>query len=144
MNDLVGIEYPTYTVEEASKVGSLFMLFSNLWDEWQNPLDRTDRTSWRFKNRKHIPNMNYLLCQIHWLLGIPYHNRCFPVPTTKNSLSKIKHYYQEMLKELLNRGSLNSIVEDKKLQLLTEVKYKQLTIDTWITSLSIMKNSTTL
>ena len=103
------------------------MHFSNLWDEWQNPRDRQERNTWKFKTRKHIPNMNYLLCKIHEMLHIPFHNRCFPIPTTKNSLNRIKFYYDEMLKELIKRGLLNSILSEqdiKKLQI--KVNYKQL------------------
>jgi hypothetical protein len=128
---LEGVRKPVYTLIQASKVGVLFMMFSNLWDEWQNPRDRETRESWRFKDRKHIPNMNFLLCRIHDMLDIGYHNKCFPIPTTRSSLNKIKRYYTEMLNELIRRKVMIGILTDDQIEALRLPHYSQTKLTKW-------------
>ncbi len=127
MATLTNLEYQPYTEEEAALVGQWFMKFSNLWDEWQNPDDK-DRSSWKFKSRKHIPNINFLLCEIHKILGIEYHNQCFPIPKTKNSVRKLREFYFAMLRELLDR-KLITLPEHYKQTLPSNFRYRQLTLD---------------
>jgi hypothetical protein len=87
------------------------MKFSDLWDRWQPRSDR-NRLHWKFKGRKHIPNINYLLNQIHKMLKIEYHNKRFPIPTTQNSVKKLREFYLAMLKDLKDNGQLDSIPKE--------------------------------
>jgi hypothetical protein len=99
-------------------------MFSDLWDDWQG----LDKRTWKYRNRKHIPNLNYLFCEINKMLGIEHYNIGFPLPTTKNSLDKLKKYYTDMLEELLNRGELHDVSDDYLKKTLPR-KYTQFVID---------------
>ena len=103
--ELTGTEYPTYTPEEAAAVYVLFMKFSDLWDKWQDKTDGT-REKWKFKTRKHIPNINFMLNQIHHMLGLDFHNKRFPIPTTETSVRKLRLFFSNMLRELYQSGDL--------------------------------------
>jgi len=89
---------PSYNSTELAYVGQLFMAFSNLWDRWQPPSQKFDRSNWRWPDRKHFPNFNYMFRKIHALLGYTHHDPYFPLPVS--STAKLDIYYNAMCKEL--------------------------------------------
>ena len=106
------VEIPHYTVEEYVKVGVELLKFSNLWDELYPPSIKTNKEEWYFPNRKHFPNINFAIQQIHNYLGLEKYNKYFPIPTTNHSLKKLK-YYWNLLEEKMGYS---------------KPKFKQLTI----------------
>jgi len=99
------VDYPerptvqiTYTPQELSMVGQLFIAFSNVWDRWQPPRMKYNRSTWKFPDRKHFPNFNYIFCKIHDLIGCSEHNVYFPVPHSADR--KLSVFFDSMCKEL--------------------------------------------
>lgn len=121
------------------------MEFSELWDRMQ-PTARKfrkttpeDKERWIFKNRKHFPNVNYAIRQVHRILGITGYNKKLPIPTTRQSLERLDDYWEVMCKQLhypfhpmapyakkqtlKRRGSHSKALnETKKQQRLTDMK----------------------
>ena len=92
--------YPMYTYHNVGKVGTYLTKFSFLWDHWQPTSTRDSRENWKFKNRKHIPNLNFLFQRIHELLGPEYskYNREFPIPSNPVAVKRLWAYWREMCK----------------------------------------------
>ena len=93
--------YPLYNATDVAKVGVYLQKFSTIWDQWQPSGDREKRETWKFKERKHIPNLNFLYQRIHELLGPDYKkfNREFPVPVNSSAVKKLWTYWREIAKE---------------------------------------------
>lgn len=117
LETLAGIKLPVFSSTEAAKLGAEFLKYSNLWDEWQSPRYKETRENWKFKDRKHIPNINFIICQLNQKLGMKHHNRCFPLPG-KSSLMKLKTYFDEMK---------NAIEQTKQATPTKQLKQKSIT-----------------
>ena len=99
---LTGTEYPVYSRKEAEQVGAMMVLLSNIWDQWQPPDTPKDQRNdiFRFTDRKHFPNFNFVFQKINDLLGLSHMNTYFPIPTTKASLKKLKVFWNQLAAEL--------------------------------------------
>lgn len=125
---LIGIEYPTYTGFDVPKVGDLLRKYSNLWDEWQSPAYKDEKiTKWKYPDRFHIPNLNFMFNQIHEMLGLQKHNKYFPLPTTKTSVKKLRKYWQEMTSHLMKTNQIPPLQHFK-----TPKSYKQPPLESFI------------
>jgi hypothetical protein len=98
--ELYGKEFPIYTEEQITKIALIFSQYLAVWKIWQ-PRNRkfrnqAEKSNWRFKNRKHMPNFNFCTQQIHWILGLTHLNSQFPCPTTEKSLEQLKYFWWEM------------------------------------------------
>lgn len=106
MEVVSGIKFTTYTWEQVVQIGCLLQQFSNLWDSWQPPcrkkrkMSEEDKVGWKYSNRKHFPNINYAIRQVHRILGIKGHDGRFPIPTTRSSLVKLNTFWKAMCDEL--------------------------------------------
>lgn len=103
-SELTGQEPRLYTQYQGIKVGTLLLRFSGIWDLWQPPSRKRDGTYkdvWKFSERKHIPNLNFLFQRVHELLGPEYtkFNSEFPVPTNPQAKKKLWKYWKHLAKE---------------------------------------------
>lgn len=114
--EICWVRIPHYTDEEYVKVGLELLKFSNLWDELYPPSIKINKEEWYFPNRKHFPNINFAIQQIHNYLGLEKYNKYFPIPTTNHSLKKLK-YYWNLLEEKMGYSKV------KKLKQLTISNY---------------------
>jgi hypothetical protein len=89
-----------YTDQERAKIVKWLTDFSNLWNLWQPPSRKKERDVWKFKTRKHFPNVNYAIRQVHRILGIKNKDRYFPIPSTTSSLKKLNEYWKKMAVKL--------------------------------------------
>lgn len=101
--ELTQSSLPVYSPHQAIKVGSMLIKLSSVWDYWQPPSRRADgsfRQVWKFTERKHIPNLNFLFQRVHELLGPEYtvFNSEFPIPTNPQALRRLWRYWREMAK----------------------------------------------
>lgn len=114
---LTGQKGLVYSPEQVSKVGSVFMKLSGIWDFWQPPAWKKERTVWKFKERKHFPNFNFIFRKIHSLLGEEYKkfNQDFPLPANLNSRKKLERYWQAILPQLCSQN----LIKFKKTRQLT-------------------------
>lgn len=117
-------EIPEYTPEQANELGPIFEQLSGIWDRWQPPYkDKEERADYyKFKNRKHFPNFNFVFQKLHEHLGMPHYNKYFPKPTTKGALKRLNKYWEELRKEYDK-----SVPDEKKDP--EEKPLKQLTLD---------------
>jgi hypothetical protein len=107
VNELTGKELEAYSDLEVVRVTDLLNKFSDLWDEWQPPRDKKDRNTWKYKNRKHFPNLDFAFQQVHNMLGLSKYNKHFPMPTTPAAMKKLKLYWRDMCETLVKQGKLD-------------------------------------
>ncbi len=64
-----------------------------------------------------------MLNQIHKMLGREYtvHNRQFPVPTTENSVKKLRSFFGTMLRELVASKEIKQVPDEMKGYLCTQL-----------------------
>lgn len=117
--ELGDIHLPVLSANDAAKVGSRFVAYSNLWDSLQPPALKTDRERWRFRDRKHIPSINYLIQHINNKLGLQRYNKCFPLPG-KSCLSKLDHYIAELDSMLCGQATPKPRKQPKKQAMMTQ------------------------
>jgi len=98
VEEIEGTQREVFREDEMAKVALLMMRFSDIWDQWQPVKDRETKESWKFKDRKHFPNINYGFRQALHLLDLHKYDNAFPVPVT--SLPRLHYYWQEMCKAL--------------------------------------------
>lgn len=79
-------------------VASLFMRFSRLWDRWQPPQFKYERERWRFPERKHFPNFNFMFRVCFELLRLEYDPQEWPIPTKHKCLQRLEFYAMEMMR----------------------------------------------
>lgn len=80
-----------YSPDELAQVRAIAKRLSNTWDRMQNPAYRTKeerQANWVFPERKHFPNINFVMQQIHKVLGLEHMNEDFPLPATWRKLLK--------------------------------------------------------
>jgi len=99
VEEIEGTQREVFRADEMAKVALLMMRFSDIWDQWQPVKDCETKESWKFKDRKHFPNINYGFRQALHLLDLHKYDDAFPVPVT--SLPRL-HYYWEKICEALN------------------------------------------
>ena len=75
-----------YNDEQLAAVRAVAKRYSGIWDEWQNPHHKENRERWRYPSRKHFPNLNFALNQIHDMLDMSMMNEDFPLPATWTKL----------------------------------------------------------
>ena len=130
--DLTGVEFELYHPQVFPKMVGIMEKFSDLWDAWQDPKGKFDpeKKSWRYKKRKHFPNINFILQKVHSVLNVPQHyNKHFPLPTTEGSIKNLKMYWKDMCNELVKRKQLDpSWLSPEDLP----EKYTQLTLDEYV------------
>ncbi len=96
-------ELPVYTRTERATIAEYMNKISGLWSFWQ-PITDDTRKSWRFPERKHIPNTNFLIRQLHKLLKFPKkYDILWPIPTTEKCLQELHYYWNEILLEFARR-----------------------------------------
>ncbi len=117
VSHLEGVNFKKYTPEDAFKLVNFMMKYSTLWDLWQPPSrkfelvygpfneNEPDRrgefVQYKFKARKHFPNINFSVRQIHKILGLHKdYDSHYPLPTTPSALAKLKVYWKEMCKAI--------------------------------------------
>jgi hypothetical protein len=61
---LLDVELPRMEAEQLCRVGARLMAYSSLWDLFQPPAHKDDRSVWKFPERKHFPNINFMVCNI--------------------------------------------------------------------------------
>jgi hypothetical protein len=129
--DLTGIENEQYDPVEMTRIMYFMEMFSNLWNSWQPPRHKFDpeKKNWRYKHRKHFPNINFVFQKVHQMLNLQRFNKDFPLPTTTNSMKQLKVYWKDMCKELVTKKRLDPAwLEPSDLP----EKYKQVTLDDFI------------
>lgn len=133
ITDLTGVENEQYDPIEMARILHFMEMFSDLWDTWQDPKYQFDpeKKNWRYKHRKHFPNINFMFRNVHRMLTLTRYNKDYPLPTTENAISNLKIYWKDMCNELVKRKKLDP-------SWLTAAdlpeKYKQSTLDGFIAS----------
>lgn len=112
---------PKYSLDLVVNVCLIFLRFSALWDRWNPSSRKEDRENrWKFKDRKHFPNFNFMFRLIHRILGVKQFDADFPLPKTPTSLKNCRKYAAAMCRELNVPPELVGLEEPKK--------YKQLAL----------------
>lgn len=128
---LEGSEPLKYTYEQTGAVGAMFVKISNAWDDLQPPADKETRKSWKFSDRRHIPNFNFLFRRIHTLLGPEYKkfDKEFPVPRNEKAIKKLWVWWRA----ICEKANLPENEEDKGQGYIPHLtKTKQTDLDQWI------------
>lgn len=141
-------EFPQiWTETEINKIGSMFLMFSDKWNEWQPPKSKYNRDNWRFPERKHFPNFNFIIRKCADLQGIEYDPNDWPIPTTSRCVDRLNFYFEEMCKELkinLNKKNINQKKLDDFMDISVKqntpksntnnnkLKYNQMSIEKWL------------
>jgi hypothetical protein len=107
---LTGEKGVTYSVDQVSRVGSVFLRISGIWDFWQPSSWKKERTVWRFKDRKNFPNFNFVFHKIHSLLGPEYKkfNNDFPLPANPTSRKKLEKYWGTIIPQLYKQNLIKT------------------------------------
>lgn len=100
-SELTGTQPIIYSYSQAMKVGAMLTKISSIWDYWQPPSRKADGSFlsfWKFKDRKHIPNLNFLFQRVHELCGPEYRkfDTEFPIPTNPQALRRLWRYWKEL------------------------------------------------
>jgi hypothetical protein len=101
--DLLGKDPVKYTYAETGTVGAYFQLISNAWDSMQPPHDKSERKSWKFKERRHCPNFNFIFQRIHTLIGpemCKKYNKEFPIPKNPHAVARLWTWWTAIAKYL--------------------------------------------
>lgn len=122
-----------YSYEQTGAVGAMFVKISNAWDRLQPPWDKEKRESWKFPERRHIINFNFIFRRIHTLLGPEYKkfDKEYPIPRNEKAIARLWVWWRAICKE----ADLPEDEEDvgQGFQPQGE-KTKQITIDKWLKS----------
>lgn len=101
--DLLHFEPEKYSYDETGVVGAYFQMISNAWNTMQPPHDKQARGTWKFKERRHCPNFNFLFQRIHCLIGSDMPKRYdkeFPIPKNPKAVERLWRWWEAIAAHL--------------------------------------------